>query len=745
MLKIGTNLQDRYRIIRLLGKGGMGAVYEAIDEKLGYSVAVKEVLIELSNKKRNEQILKAFRDEARSLAKVRHKAIPYVRDYFYETDNVLLIDRHYLVMELVEGNDLGQILSRHKSPLPIKESLDWTKQVLEALDYLHTLKNPIFHRDVKPSNIKLDPYGKIKLLDFGIAKIAEVNKNPRHLQKTFVAATVDYSPVEQLIHTIPPISREYFMLQHKEKAKRILKMKTDARVDVYAIGATVYHLLTNELPVDSTKRLLDIWENNTDPLTPPHELNSAISLDLSNWILKAMSVKRRDRFVSAKEMLYSIPPIKKTAEIKKETFDNKVFADSNFDSITHFKQAETTQERMPETSHGEIPHKTRSFTSCTNKKAIGIAAASLLGLLLITGISFGAIFYSELFSSEESEIANNPIPSPDIPEIPTKELTEKPIRKTLWEKQLAKAKERRNSPIGRSVTDLVYPNEIRTGARKQQEIINALISKGLRIPNDYADLARRILDKKLVEIPLVTETYVVTTGEKVTEDQFTSFDFEKDINSPIIKLNSKDFEILSKVAQTAFSETYDIKSPNDRKRLKVKLLSSLHPNAKEILEKVSSDYANQFKRPLIINALTNSLEHQISLSKLDPKDIKSRTRKFSPPHIFGYSFDISYAHMNVEEQQYLIDKLAVLKKEGIIHASIERGLKQFFHVFVIPQNVNLTKTTNQSKKIVEQKKSKKEIKRSQSKTKTKTSKQSTKNSSKQNSTNNPNCIYTNSC
>ena len=298
MLVENTLLYKRYRITRLLGKGGFGAVYEAIDETFGEPIALKEIhlLTKLSSDKQRNHIIKAFRRESKTLAKARHETIPFVRDYFSEND------RQFLVMELVEGDELAELLEKNKRPFPLEDVLDWTHQLLDALDYLHTLSPPIFHRDIKPQNLKLTLRGKIKLLDFGIAKVVESKTKVNIAQKTFMAATQDYSPIEQLLHAIEPMSRDYFLLKYKNRTEKLLKQKTDARCDIYALGATLYHLLTNRVPIESTKRISEIWEGNEDPLIKPAEINPEIPPEISDLLLKAMAVERGDRFESALEM-----------------------------------------------------------------------------------------------------------------------------------------------------------------------------------------------------------------------------------------------------------------------------------------------------------------------------------------------------------------------------------------------------------------------------------------------------------
>jgi serine/threonine protein kinase len=295
MLRVDQVLNQRYRIIRQLGHGGMGAVYEAIDERFGEPIALKEIVFASSSEVQKELVIKAFEREAKALAKAQHEAIPYVRDYFSE------LDRQFLVMELIEGDDLAGLLAKRQSPFPLPDCLKWLDQLLDALDYLHTLERPIIHRDIKPQNLKLNRRGKIKLLDFGIAKSADSAASTLSDQ-TFIGATLDYSPVEQILRAMDPTFREYILLKHREKAEQVLRQTTDTRCDLYSLGATFCHLLTNQPPPDAVKRTLEVWEGRPDPLTNPSVANPTIPLGVSACLLKAMSIEREGRFTSALEM-----------------------------------------------------------------------------------------------------------------------------------------------------------------------------------------------------------------------------------------------------------------------------------------------------------------------------------------------------------------------------------------------------------------------------------------------------------
>ena len=295
MLEKGDILQNRYRIIRQLGEGGMGAIYEAEDnQRFGKSVALKEILLNLTNKN-SEHFRRAFEREAKILTQIDHEAVPKVIGYILETDCQIL------VMELIEGDDLDKILEREQKPFSLKNVLDWADQLLDALDYLHTLKLPIIHRDIKPQNLKLTSRGKIKLLDFGIAKDTDIEITLTNMpQKTFVGATLYYSPIEQIIR-IP----DYFeMLEsiYPEKARKIVIQSADARSDIYALGATLYHLLTNVFPRPAHLRVLEVWAGRSDSLKPVNVLNPEIPTDISDCLQKSLGIEREDRFTTALEM-----------------------------------------------------------------------------------------------------------------------------------------------------------------------------------------------------------------------------------------------------------------------------------------------------------------------------------------------------------------------------------------------------------------------------------------------------------
>jgi len=266
MLPSNTLLQNRYLIIRQLGRGGMGAVYEAIDQRVSCVVALKETLVE------TDELRHAFGHEARLLANLSHPALPKVTDYFFEAD------RQFLVMEFISGMDLAQLLNLRGGAFPITDVLTWADTLLDALEYLHTSPSTVLHRDIKPSNIKLTEKNKIYLLDFGLSKGVAGQMTALNADKSIVGHTPHYAPLEQ-----------------------VMRSGTDPRSDLYSLGATLYHLMTGVIPPDAPRRKEAIDEGQPDPLATNERIN-LLPAPVASALLRAMAIDRRERPASADEM-----------------------------------------------------------------------------------------------------------------------------------------------------------------------------------------------------------------------------------------------------------------------------------------------------------------------------------------------------------------------------------------------------------------------------------------------------------
>jgi len=256
ILERDSILQKRYRIIENLGQGGMGSIYRAVDENLGVEVAVKENLFT------TEEYARQFRLEAVILANLRHPNLPRVSDHF-----VVAGEGQYLVMDFIEGEDLRQRMER-VGLLPEDEVIQVGAAMCDALDYLHSRKPPVLHRDIKPGNVKVSPDGHIYLVDFGLAKIIQGNQATTTGAR---AMTPGYSPPEQYGTA-----------------------RTDARTDIYSLGATLYAALTGVIPEDGLARAMDNAQ-----LTPLRKRTPDITRRLAAAIEKAMEIDPSDRYQTA--------------------------------------------------------------------------------------------------------------------------------------------------------------------------------------------------------------------------------------------------------------------------------------------------------------------------------------------------------------------------------------------------------------------------------------------------------------
>ncbi len=254
----GVLLNNRYRIESILGQGGMGAVYRAMDEHLDVPVAIKENLF------LSEEYVRQFYREATILAKLRNENLPSVRDYFF-----IKGQGQYLIMDYIAGEDLRQRIER-VGLLPEMDVAIIGVEICNALNYLHSLNPPIIHRDIKPGNIKISPQGEIILVDFGLAKFFLDNQATTTGAR---AMTPGFSPPEQYGTA-----------------------RTDERSDIYSLGATLYAAITGKIPEDGLSRA-----TNKAGLSPLKTIRPKLDSRLAQTIERALSIEPEDRFQSAEE------------------------------------------------------------------------------------------------------------------------------------------------------------------------------------------------------------------------------------------------------------------------------------------------------------------------------------------------------------------------------------------------------------------------------------------------------------
>jgi formylglycine-generating enzyme required for sulfatase activity len=265
-LIIGSSLEKRYRIEKKLGEGNFGAVYQATDARLNIRCAIKEYF------RTSDEAAIQFKYEAEARAKLRHPNLPRVTDHFH-TDHSL-----YVVMDFVEGDDLGSLLDKNGKPFALDQVRQWINQICDALIYMHEHNPPVLHRDIKPANIRITPENNAVLVDFGLEKIYEDDANK-----------------STGIRGITP---------HFAAPEQYGRGRTNAQSDIYSLGATLYFLLTNIVPPDSFEVLVG------DAVGPAAIKNviKNIPHPISDAIERAMQARRANRFKSVRAFKSALFP-----------------------------------------------------------------------------------------------------------------------------------------------------------------------------------------------------------------------------------------------------------------------------------------------------------------------------------------------------------------------------------------------------------------------------------------------------
>lgn len=245
----GTQVHQ-YHIMRIIGYGSFGAVYQAEDTRQpGVVVALKEAF--------NPDDILGFQRELDALQHIRHPNLPAYHEAFEANEN------GYLVMEFVPGQSLEDVQAKQQGPLLESQVLGYALQICDVLHHLHSQQPPIIHRDIKPANIRLTPEGLIKLVDFGLLKLGS-----QQTASITRGGTPLYAALEQW------------------------SGGTDARSDVYGLGATLYHLMTGKVPIAPADRVVDAL----DPLPLPRQVNPQLSSHVADAIARAMSLFQKDRY-----------------------------------------------------------------------------------------------------------------------------------------------------------------------------------------------------------------------------------------------------------------------------------------------------------------------------------------------------------------------------------------------------------------------------------------------------------------
>ncbi len=272
-LSTGQMIQERYRIVSLLGQGGMGAVYRAWDTRLNVPVALKEMTPQPGLEWHTlAQLRLQFQQEAAILARLNHPNLVRVTDFFESEDNT------YLVMDFVDGENLAARILR-EGRVPEAQALTWATQLLDALQYCH--QQGIIHRDVKPQNVIIRPDGKAVLVDFGLVKLWDPN-DPRTKTVMRGVGTPEYAPPEQY---------------DSESGH------TDPRSDVYGLGATLYHALSGQAPPTATMRMA-----SPERFVPLRELAFDVTPCTESAVMRALELSRSARWPDAAAMATALRP-----------------------------------------------------------------------------------------------------------------------------------------------------------------------------------------------------------------------------------------------------------------------------------------------------------------------------------------------------------------------------------------------------------------------------------------------------
>lgn len=453
MLAPETLLQNRYRIVRLLGQGGMGAVYEAMDERLDTTVALKETLFT------DERLRKQFEREARLLARMHHPALPRVSDHFSEGEG------QFLVMQFIAGDDLAQMIKNKQGPFPTDQVLTWGDQLLDALDYLHTQDPQIIHRDIKPQNLKLTSRGQIILLDFGLAKGQAGGISVVTTSASIYGYTPNYAPLEQ-----------------------IQGLGTDTRSDIYALSATLYHLMTGVKPPDALTRAAALVNGQPDPLAPANEISKSIGPEVSSILARAMSQNREQRFPTAAAMRAALSEIGEGATLMGKTEAATILLQPpavTLADATRPSAKQTISFDASGTRSVRAPTKTGDTTVAQAEDRSGkrrlpgwaIAAAAIV----LVGVLFGGFYaYQHASNSTAGTIPSDlgdehGTGNPIVPEpAATSTTTTQPLADTL--------KEEKKPDVSSQRVEATEPAKKHDKAAKNQEKIGAKVANAPYVP-----------------------------------------------------------------------------------------------------------------------------------------------------------------------------------------------------------------------------------------------------------------------
>ena len=361
-------LINRYRILEILGQGGMGSIYRAEDENLGVHVAVKENLFT------SEEYARQFRREAVILANLRHPNLPRVTDHF-----VIDGQGQYLVMDFIEGEDLRERIDV-QGLLSDVDAVILGTAVCDALAYLHSRQPQVVHRDIKPGNVKITPAGTVILVDFGLAK---VNQDSQVTTTGARAMTPGYSPPEQYGTA-----------------------RTDPRSDIYSLGASLYMAVTGALPEDGLARAMGQVD-----LTPVRKHNSKVSRRLAAVIEKSMAVRPEQRYQTADEFKRALSNTRVITG-KRAAKEATLMVGGQADPVGSASSSVAMSINGGQSGQGTA-HMTGSVGMGSGRRGLGCWLIAAFVIIMITAVVGGAyIFQPQWINQALAMLPGNPVSIP---------------------------------------------------------------------------------------------------------------------------------------------------------------------------------------------------------------------------------------------------------------------------------------------------------------------------------------------
>lgn len=302
MLPEDQQIKRKYKFVKQ-NTGETRAVLELFEDKLKMPVEIWERPI--SEADVNDQFGASsytdFETEAQILSIIKHDSILSVYDSYTKNGS------HYLATEVTGGNNLQELFGEKPEIFTFPNILEWSRQLIGAIGFLHSQSPTLIHSEIKPENIVLTPNGRIKILPFSIRPRATAKAEFR--TQSFDTVRLYYLPLEQIWSSLDSASQKTLLRNYDEISEQILYRPIDEQSDIYALGATLYYFFTRRPPIDALERSIDLLEGKKDPLIAASALNSAVPTEISDLLIKALAIKREDRLTSLSMLFKAVSGI----------------------------------------------------------------------------------------------------------------------------------------------------------------------------------------------------------------------------------------------------------------------------------------------------------------------------------------------------------------------------------------------------------------------------------------------------